>query len=394
MPEPLIAHVDLDAFFASVEQRDNPDYRGKPLIVGALPGGRGVVAACSYEARVFGIHSAMPISQAYRACPDGIYVRPTMSKYTDESRRIMQVLDDLVPAVEKASVDEAYLDISGLEKILGSPEKIGATIRERIEEATGLTASVGIGPNRLIAKLGSEACKPDGLKVVRPDEVLDFLAPMPIRNLRGMGKQTLKKIAALNISTISEFRDVPWATLEAHLGKRATESFLKQAQGQASSNIVTERQRKSISKETTFSEDVTDTEELHDVLRDLASQVARTARKEQLAGRVVNLKVRYEGFETHTRQSSLDHPTHDERTMLNTAWKLFNKSALPKKPVRLIGIGISGWADKAANQEQADLFSESVTNKTDEKILDAIDKLTDKYGKPLLKVGLGKQKRE
>ena len=385
-PAPLIAHIDLDAFFASVEQRDNPDYRGKPVIVGALPGGRGVVAACSYEARVFGIHSAMPISRAYRLCPDGIYVRPDMVKYAAESRHIMQLLDALVPAVEKASIDEAYLDIGGLDNTLGSPEHIGTNLRARIWEATGLTASVGIGPNRLIAKLASEACKPDGLKVVRAHEVLDFLAPLPIRNLRGMGPQTLRKIAALNIRTIGELRTVPLPVLEAQLANTAAAGFLRQAQGIASSKISTARQRKSISKERTFSQDVTDTARLQDTLRELATQVARTARREQLAGTVITLKVRYAGFETFTRQATLDHPTHDERALLATGWRLFTGGTLPTGAVRLIGIGISGWQATA----QADLFAADGATVTNPKILEAIDKLSDKYGKPVLQVGVGK----
>ena len=175
----MILHVDMDAFYASVEQLDNSDLIGKPILVGPQSR-RGVVLTASYEARQFGIHSAMPISQAYQRCPDGIYVRPTMGKYAAESKKIMSLLDDITPVVEKASINEAYLDISGLEKVSGSPADIGEQIRSRIFEATGLTASVGIGPNRLVAKLGSEACKPDGLKVVTEDEVLDFLAPMPI----------------------------------------------------------------------------------------------------------------------------------------------------------------------------------------------------------------------
>lgn len=388
--EPLIAHIDLDAFFASVEQRDNPEYRDKPVIVGALPGGRGVVAACSYEAREFGIHSAMPISEAHRRCPDGVYVRPDIGKYLEESRRIMDVLDDLAPAVEKASIDEAYLDISGLEKIIGSPEHIGTNIRERIYANTGLTASVGIGPNRLIAKLGSEACKPDGLKVVPTAAVLDFLAPMPISNLRGMGKQSLKKVSGLKISTVAELRNTPLATLKKYLGASAAESFRRQANGIASHHIATERQRKSISKETTFSADVTDTNRLHDVLRNLAAQVAHTTRREKLAGRVIMLKIRYQGFETYTRQSSLDQATSDERIMLDTAWSLFSKGDLPVKPVRLIGIGISSWGED--DQNQADLFGAAAQGATNQKILETIDKLTDKYGKPLLQVGANRQK--
>ena len=332
----------------------------------------------------------MPISEAYRRCPDGIYVRPQMDKYVTESRRIMRTLEELVPAVEKASVDEAYLDVAGLEHILGTPAEIGARIRSAICEQTGLTASVGIGPNRLIAKLGSEDCKPDGLKVVAESEVLDFLAPMPVSNLRGMGKQTLKKISGLKIQTIAELRAVPQATLEELVGAKAAAGFLRQAQGIGSTEIVTARQRKSISKETTFSQDVTDPERLHDVLRNLAMQVARTARRESLAGRVVTLKIRYQGFETFTRRTTLDHATNDEREMLETAWQLYNNGSLPDKPVRLIGVGISSWDDAIAPQQQDDLFAEQPQARTDKKILAAIDELQDKYGKPVLKIGVSK----
>jgi DNA polymerase-4 len=389
MPDYLIAHVDLDAFFASIEQRDNPEYLGKPLIVGALPGKRGVVAACSYEARRFGIHSAMPVSEAYRRCPDGVYLRPNMQKYRDESRRIMALLDAITPVVEKASIDEAYLDISGLESVSGNPEAIGHAIRKRIVEATELTASVGIGPNRLIAKLASEACKPDGLKVVAEDAVLDFLAPMPISNLRGLGRQTLKKIAALNIETIADLREFPLERLEACVGRKAAVNFKRQAHGISSVAVVTDRQRKSISKETTFGTDVTDSARLHDTLRDLAADVARTARREDLAGRIVTLKIRFSGFETHTRQTSLDRPTHDERLMLETAWSLYKDSDLPDKAVRLIGVGLSAWAE--VDPDQADLFGSPGHAETDKKILETIDKLADKYGKPVLRVGLSKQ---
>jgi len=387
----LIAHVDLDAFFASCEQRDHPEYRGKPLIVGALPGGRGVVAACSYEARKFGLHSAMPISQACKLCPDGIYVRPELAKYRRESKRIMALLDDISPMVEKASIDEAYLDISGLEHVWGDPRATGEQIRKRIFEVTSLTASVGIGPNRLIAKLASEACKPDGLRVVAPDEVLDFLAPMPVSNLRGMGAQTRKKADKLGLQTIAELRGLSLEAMQAHFGTRSGQNFYNQARGIGSVQISTDRQRKSISKETTFSNDVEDKHKLHDVLRDLSAQVARTARREELSGKVVTLKVRYRGFETFTRQHSLGEFTHDERLMLDTAWMLLNSGSLPNKPVRLIGIGISGWDNESAQQSgQTDLFAVADKTATDPKILEAIDQLTDKYGKPLLKVGVNK----
>jgi len=389
-PHRWIAHVDLDAFFASCEQRDHPEYRGRPVIVGAMPGNRGVVAACSYEARTFGIHSAMPITEAHRRCPDAVYLRPDMDKYRQASRQVFQVLREVTPVVEKASIDEAYLDISGLEKLIGPPDLIGRNIRQQICDTTGLTASVGIGPNRLIAKLGSEACKPDGLIVIPPSQVLEFLAPMPVANLRGLGRQTQKIFDRLQIRTVAELRTVPLEKLKQHLGEKAAESFHRQAQGHASSEIVTDRQRKSISKEQTFGTDIRDHDVLHDVLRELAAEVARTARRESLAGTVVTLKIRFEGFETYTRQHTLATPTNDERIILTTAWSLFTDGNLPNKPVRLIGVGISGWDQQQV--VQADLFAPAEQQAHDQKILEAIDTVTKKFGKPMLGVGISRKK--
>ncbi|MAF83096.1 MAG: DNA polymerase IV [Chromatiales bacterium] len=390
-PHRWIAHVDLDAFFASCEQRDHPEYRGRPVIVGAMPGNRGVVAACSYEAREYGIHSAMPIDQVARCCPDAVYLRPDMKKYQRASREVFSILADFTPVVEKASIDEAYLDLSGLEKISGPPDTIGREIRQRIQAATGLTVSVGIGPNRLIAKLGSEAGKPDGLTVIPPADVLTFLAPMPVANLRGLGRQTQKRFDQLNIHTVAELRATPMAILKEHLGQSAAESFHRQAHGQASDNIVTDRQRKSISKETTFGTDVHDHDRLHDVLRELATEVARTARRETLTGTVVTLKIRYHGFDTYTRQKTLPAPTDDERILLTTAWSLLNNSNLPDRPVRLIGVGMSGWA--VPDAAQADLFEPPEQQAHDKKILDAIDTVNAKFGKPLLGIGLSRPQK-
>jgi DNA polymerase-4 len=386
-----IAHVDLDAFFASCEQRDHPEYRGRPVVVGAMPGKRGVVAAASYEARTFGIHSAMPIAEASRRCPDAVYVRPDMTRYQQASREVFAVLDEISPLVEKASVDEAYLDISGLEKISGTPQSIGREMRARIQAATQLTASVGIGPNRLIAKLGSEACKPDGLLVVPEDEVLDFLAPMPVGNLRGLGKQTQKIFDRLGIHTVAQLRDAPLSKLEEHLGDKAAASFRRQSMGIAANEIFPARQRKSISKEHTFGADVTDADRLHDVLRELAAGVGRIARQENLAGQVVTLKIRYQGFDTYTRQKKLPAPTNDERVMLSTALALLTKGDLPGKPVRLIGVGISGWGE--AEAAQSDLFTAAEEPAQNQKILDAIDSTAAKFGKPLLQVGLSRKNK-
>jgi DNA polymerase-4 len=378
--------MDLDAFFASCEQLEHPEYQGRPVVVGARPGHRGVVAAASYEARRFGIHSAMPIAEAFRRCPDAVYLRPDMETYRRYSQQVFQILETLAPVVEAASIDEAYLDVSGLEKLLGTAETIGLEIKQRIHDGTGLTASVGIGPNRLIAKLGSEHHKPDGLTVVVPDQVLDFLAPMPVSNLRGLGRQTQKIFSRLGIRTVAQLRATPLPQLQQHLGKKAAASFHRQAFGIASDQVLPGQCRKSISKETTFETDIRDHALLHDTLRKLAADVARTARREGLSGSVVTLKIRFEGFETCTRQYTRTMPTHDERDMLKTAWRLFLGSGLPDKPVRLIGVGISGW--EQGRPAQADLFDQPGQQQDNQRLLETIDAVTDKFGTHSLQLGL------
>ena len=380
-----VGHADLDAFYASVEERDCPEYRDRPVVVGALPGHRGVVAAANYRARACGIHSAMPLAEAYRRCPDAVYLRPDMAKYARVSRQIFEILGTLTPVVEPVSIDEAYLDLTGLERLVGPPEKIGREIKRRILEATGLRVSVGIGPNRLIAKLASEHRKPDGLMVVSPDQVLDFLEPMPVANLRGVGRKTQQVFDRLGIETVAQLRAIPLRYLEEAIGKQAAASFHAQARGIASADVISGRHRKSISKETTFAEDILDRDVLHDVLRTLASEVASTARREDLAGSVVALKIRFAGFETYTRQHTLSAPTHDERTILREAWRLFHHGNLPNKPVRLIGVGISHWVQ--AQSTQSDLFSPTQQHDRDERLLETIDRAAARFGKGVLQLG-------
>ena len=380
-----VGHADLDAFYASIEERDRPECRGRPVVVGALPGHRGVVATANYQARTFGIRSAMPIAEAYRRCPDAVYLRPDMAKYARLSREIFQILESITPLVEPVSVDEAYLDLSGLEKLLGPPETIGREIKHRIFSRTGLTASVGIGPNRLIAKLGSERHKPDGLTVVAPDQVLDFLAPLPVGDLRGVGKQTRKILTRLGIQTVAQLRNIPLPYLEAQLGSRTAASLHDQALGIASAAVIPGRERKSLSKETTFEEDVTDPVQLRSVLSELAAEVGTSTRKEGLAGSVVTLKIRYSDFETHTRQHKLPAPTCDERVILREAWSLYQQGGLPQKAVRLIGVGISHWDTEES--PQPDLFESSQPATRDNELLATVDRITERFGKGLLEIG-------
>jgi len=382
-------HLDMDAFFATVEQRDNPEYRGKPVVVGALPGNRGVVATCSYEARAYGIHSAMPISEAYKRCPDAIYLRPNMEHYVAASQHVMECLQEISPIIEPASIDEAYLDISGLERLFGSAKAIGQRTKALIQSELRLTASVGIGPNRLIAKLASDAQKPNGLTIVSPEDVLSFLAPMPVSNLRGVGKQTLKIFNHLQIQTVGQLRTISLDELKHQFGNKGGTHFYNQSRGISSDSVGRERKRQSISKETTFNEDVSDQDSLRNTLLWLSSEVARTARREQLSGAVITLKIRLAGFETHTKQRQLDKQTNSNRLIFQTGLELYRSSGFVGQPLRLIGIGISGWKD--GENQQADLFSPPPQDERDKHLYETMDKIATRFGKEKLTLGIGRK---
>ena len=378
-------HLDMDAFFASIEQRDNPEYRGRPVVIGAMPGNRGVVATCSYEARAFGIHSAMSISEAYRRCPDAIYLLPDMNRYIAASQQIMKCLQAISPVIEPASIDEAYLDISGLQRLFGSPEEIGQRTKALIQDSLNLTASVGIGPNRLIAKLASDAQKPNGLTVIAPEDVLSFLSPMPVSNLRGAGKQMQKIFNRLQTHTIEQLREIPLAKLQHHFGDKGGTHFYNQSRGIASNHVGVERERQSISKETTFNEDISDQDILHNTPLWLSSEVARIARHEQLSGTVITLKIRLQGFETHTKQRRLNKLTNSNRLIFQTGLELYRSSGFVGQPLRLIGISISGWED--GNNHQADLFSTPAQDERDSSLYKTLDKITQRFGKEKLTLG-------
>jgi nucleotidyltransferase/DNA polymerase involved in DNA repair len=274
-PPRLIMHLDMDAFYAAVEQRDDPALCGRAVVVGAQPGGRGVVATCSYEARRFGIRSAMPINEAYRRCPDAVFLRPRMTHYRAVSREVRAVLGRLVPLVEPISIDEAYLDVTGLERLIGPPRDIGQHLKDAIRAAVGLTASVGIGPNRLVAKIASDAEKPDGLVVIQPDEVAGFLGPLPVGVLRGVGSRTLVRLERLGIHTVADLRARSPAELQRHLGSRAAVGLHQQAHGIASDQVGERAPRKSLSRETTFGRDILDPRILRQTLRELADGGSR-----------------------------------------------------------------------------------------------------------------------
>ncbi|NEV64944.1 DNA polymerase IV [Thiorhodococcus minor] len=389
----LILHIDLDAFYAAVEQRDHPEWRGRPVVVGAEPGQRGVVATCSYEARRFGVHSTMPIAQAVRRLPpETVYVRPSMARYAKVSQQVMGVLETVSPVVERVSIDEAYLDVSGLTSLVGPPAVIGAQVKERIRHAVGLTASVGIGPNRLIAKLASDAQKPDGLTVVPPEQIGGFLAPMPFTVLRGIGVKTAPRLERLGVKTIGDVRQLPLETLRHHLGARTGTQVYQQARGLADDRIDPDRPRRSISREMTFPEDVSDPRMLEKTLRWAAQEVGSIARQTQHLGRVVTLKIRFHPFETHTRSRTLEVPTADDVALFGAAWSLFAAEPWSGRPVRLIGLGISGWSATDGGV-QRDLFETAAPEPCPEhdRLAATLDAIRNRFGADDIQRGLNRR---
>ena len=390
MPERYIMHVDMDAFFASIEQRDFPQYRGRPVVVGAQPGHRGVVATCSYEARVFGIRSAMPISEAFRRCAHAVYLRPDMARYVAVSKQVMALLNGISPLVEPVSIDEAYVDISGLAKLIGGPEEIGRRAKAAIQSGVRLTASVGIGPNRLIAKLASEIRKPNGLTVVFPQQVRAFLAPLPVSRLRGVGPKTLAVLERLGIFMVKQLQAVPLERLQYDLGKKSALRLHQQAWGLSSDVVDIRETRKSISKEHTFGEDTCEHAVLRDRLRRLAAELGYIARQKSLQGTVVTLKIRLKGFETHTRQCRLEQATSSDRMIFQTAWSLYQESGYAGRAVRLIGIGLSGWDSE--RYRQLGLFAEIGDRQRQQSLYAVLDQAAERFGKGMLRLGYCEEK--
>ena len=348
----VILHVDMDAFFAAIEQREHPEYKDKPLIVGADPRagkGRGVVSTCSYEARRYGVHSAMPISQAYRLCPDGIYVPPNGRLYGQVSQELFRIFYEFTDLVEPLSIDEAFLDISGTIGLFGSPRNLGMQLKNRIRESQRLTGSVGIAPNKFTAKVASDLEKPDGLVIVEPDQLHDFLDKLPVSRLWGAGKKTIVILEQLGLRTIGDIRRFPPDILTRKLGK-AGEHFFRLASGEDDRPVVPEHAVKSVSNEHTFDEDVSDPEILHNTLFRLSDKVAYRLREQDLKGRTIHLKLRYEGFETTTRNMTLAEATNNTEMIFRTIKELFLKFYQSRRKVRLLGVGVSGFRKPADRQ--------------------------------------------
>ena len=346
-----IIHVDMDAFYASVEQRDNPSLKGKPVVVGGSPQSRGVVASCSYEARKFGIRSAISCAQAARLCPQAVFVSPDFSKYSAASRTIREIFHEFTDLVEPLSLDEAYLDVT--ENKINEPiaSKIAKRIRELIKERLNLTASAGVGPNKFIAKLASDFRKPDGLVIVPPDKVMEFVDRLPVERLWGVGPATAKRLHEAGFKTTADIRAVSKEKIEGLLGSIGP--FLHDLSHGIDHRVVDpSMESKSIGSETTFDRDISDPDRLSVILRELAEDIVKHLKKEQRPAKTITLKLRYEDFSTITRSKTLSRYTDDVEIITSTAEKLLRENTdIGSRSARLIGISVSKlWNESEPEQ--------------------------------------------
>lgn len=357
-PARKIVHVDMDAFYASVEQRDRPELRGKPVIVGGQPDSRGVVCTASYEARVFGVHSAMPTAQAYRLCPHGVFLRPDFPRYKAASRQIQAIFREVTELVEPLSLDEAYLDVT--HNALGQPSAtlVAEHLRARIEAETALSASAGVAPNKFLAKIASDMDKPGGLTVIPPARVPAILAELPVRRIPGVGRKSAERCARHGIRLAADFLRHDVDQLVRWFGS-AGERYLAYARGIDPRPVRPGRERKSVSIEDTFAEDVASQAEAAAILDQLAGKLEARLRRADARGKTVVLKVKYADFQQVTRSRTLPTPATTRRALFETALSLLEHTQVGERPVRLMGIGVSNLdgADDESGRLQLELFA-------------------------------------
>ena len=392
-----IMHVDMDAFFASIEQLDHPEYKGHPVIVGGLSS-RGVVATCSYEARKFGVHSAMPISRAKKLCPDGIYVYPRMDRYKEVSHQIFSIMKEFTPHIEPLSIDEAFLEVSGMSTMYSGPKALGRAIKDRVYEQTGLIISAGLAPNKFLAKLASDLDKPDGLVVIPYGREKEILAPLPIKRIWGVGPHTEKRLKAGGFYLMRHIQALPdERSLIPIVGNQARRIW-ELANGIDERPVETDRKIQSIGAEETYEEDLTDGSTIELEFRYFANRLSKRLRKRNLLGHTVSIKVRYDDFTTVSRQKRLDTPSDHEHVFFETALLLWNKLMQdktskqlkgvtfmdPPGPIRLLGLTVSGLDEDVPMQDS--LF-ESPKNETENKLAGVLDSLESKFGETAVMSG-------
>ncbi len=376
-----IFHLDLDAFFVSVERILDPSLKGKPVIVGGDPKyGRGVVAACSYEARQFGLQSAMPIRTAYKLCPHGIYMHGHGDEYTRFSKAVKNILEQYAPLIEHASIDEFYLDMTGTQRVYGSMFAFASQIQTEIRDRLKLPCSIGIGSNKTVAKIGSDCMKPTGITYIIPGMEKEFLAPMPVETIPGVGKVMKQQLNARGIYRIGDITKLPSDYLSAAFGKYGIDLWRK-AHGKGTEYLTIQQMRKSISRENTFGNDITSEDELKNNLFYLTGKVCQSLRNKGWEASTVDIKLRYTDFQTLTRAKTIK-PTDDDKIIFETAWSLMKKAHTRRVGVRLIGVGVTNFSPL---NEQEYLFEDYEVKR--KKMLRAVTSVRDKYGYKMIRIG-------
>jgi DNA polymerase-4 len=370
-----IAHLDLDAFFASVEELQNPALRDKPVIVGGSPRGRGVVSSASYPARQYGVHSAMPTARALRLCPDAILIHPSHSLYGEYSQRVMSLLAEYTPLMEQLSIDEAFLDVTSTCGRWGSAQEMAWELQGRIQQEIGLSASLGIATNKLVAKIASALEKPHGLVVVKPGQEAAFLSPLPIERLWGVGPATAGQLHGLGVRTIGQLAGLPAGYLEQRFGEHGR-ALARHARGLDDRPVEPEETRKSFSQENTFAQDVSDPQRVDRELLRLSERVARRLRRRGLFARTVKIKLRWEDFTTLTRQRTLSQPTNLEQVLYEQGRELLHRAWLRERKIRLIGIGASNLTTVG---HQLGLFGPDHSERLT-RLVKAVDDIRDRFG--------------
>lgn len=380
-----ILHADLDAFYASVEVLRDPTLEGKPVIVGGTSN-RGVVTSASYEARAYGVRSAMPTARARRLCPDGIFIQPDFEAYTEKSKEVRAVFDEFSPTVEPLSLDEAFLDISGAGRLWGEPEDLGSALREEVREGTGLRVSVGLAPNKFLAKLASVRAKPDGLMVVEPSEVNSFLYPLRLEHLWGVGVETAQMLTRLGLRTVGDVASIPRATLERALGPLQGGQVARLARGEDDRAVTADARRKSVGAEETFEHDLTDQKSWSQAILTLADRVSSRLRADGISGRTITLKVRFSSFTTITRSQTLAHEFDGAMVIYRVALALLSRAlggAEPgRKRVRLLGISVTHLRNWPPSVQ---LSLEDPPGWEDAEV--ALDSVRRRFGRQALKFG-------